>query len=192
MNNFNKHNREDIKMRKKLSLTVAIIMSLLLLAGCAGGNTVDENQPEEADVVTTASIVDVEADFSKAISSDGKWIIATLNDLTFEKELVVEGTFYDGGDSKNDVYRKIAPYAQDDDYNVTERYTITATQMTIISPNTKFQAGTFAGDIFVEANGFILEDAVVEGNLYFAREEFQQSAEITENSEVSGEIEVVN
>jgi|AntDeeMinimDraft_5_1070356.scaffolds.fasta_scaffold18328_2 hypothetical protein len=181
-------------MRKKLALAAVIVLGLFLLAAC-GGNGADENEQETADTmttdtVTTASIVSEEEEFRNAISADGTWIIATLNDLTFEEELVVEGTFYDGGNSDNDVYRKIAAYAQDDDRNVTDRYTITAPQMTIQSPNTRFQAGVFEGDIIVEANGFTLSDATVDGNIYFASQEYQESAEISADSEVTGEIAV--
>lgn len=176
-------------MRKKLTLITIVVLSLFLLAAC-GGNATDENEQEAADTVTTASIVNEEEAFREAISADGTWIIATLNDLTFEEELVVEGTFYNGGDSENEEYRKIAAYAQDDDRNVTDRYTITAPEMVIKSPNTRFQAGVFAGDIIVEADGFNLYDATVEGNIYFASEEYQNSADITEDSEVTGEIEV--
>lgn len=176
-------------MRKKLTLITIVVLSLFLLAAC-GGNGADQNEQEEADTVTTASIVNEEEAFREAVSADGTWIIATLNDLTFEEELVVEGTFYNGGDSENDVYRKIAPYTQDDERNVTDRFTITAPQMVINSPNTRFQAGVFAGDIIVEADGFELYDATVEGNIYFASEEYQESAEISEDSEVTGEMEV--
>lgn len=178
-------------MRKKLTLITILVLSLFLLAAC-GGNGTDQNQEEAADIVTTASIVAEEEAFREAISADGTWIIATLTDLNFEEEIVVEGTFYDGGNSENDVYRKIAAYAQDDDFNVTDRYTITAPQMIVKSSNTRFQAGTFVGDIVVEANGFTLYNATLKGNLYFASEEYQQSAEITEDSEVTGEMEVQN
>lgn len=176
-------------MKRKLGLAAVIVLSLFLLAAC-GGNGTDQNQQEAADTVTTASIVSEEEEFRQAISEDGTWIIATLNDLTFEEELVVAGTFYNRADSEDDVYRKIAAYAQDDERNVTERYTITAPQMTISSPNTRFQGGVFEGDVVVEANGFTLYDATVEGNIYFASEEYQESAEITEDSEVTGEMEV--
>lgn len=177
-------------MKRKLGLAAVIVLGLFLLAACGGGNGADQNQEEAADTVTTASIVSEEEEFRQAISEDGTWIIATLNDLTFEEELVVEGTFYNGGDSENDVYRKIAAYAQDDERNVTDRYIITAPQITISSPNTRFQGGVFEGDVIVEANGFTLYDATVEGNIYFASQEYQESAEITEDSEVTGEMEV--
>lgn len=176
-------------MRKKLTLITIVVLSLFLLTAC-GGNAADENKQETADTVTTASIVNEKAAFKEAISADGTWIVAILNDLTFEEEIVVEGTFHDGGNSENDIYRKIAAYAQDDNYNVTDRYTITAPQMVIKSPNTRFQAGIFEGDIIVETNGFTLYDATVEGNIYFASSEYKESAEITEASEVTGEMEV--
>jgi hypothetical protein len=166
-----------------------IVLVVFLLSACSGtdGNQGEEENP---DAVSTASIVNEEEAFKNAISSNGEWIIATLNDLTFEEEIVVEGTFYDGGDSDNDIYRKIAAYAQDENRTVTDRYTITAPQMIIKSPNTRFQAGVFAGDIIVEADGFTLFNATVEGNIYFASEEYQESSEITEDSEVTGEIKV--
>jgi hypothetical protein len=64
--------------------------------------------------------------------------------------------------------------------------------MVIKSPNTRFQSGVCVGDIIVEADGFTLYDATVEGNIYFASEEYQESAEITEDSEVTGSTEVRN
>lgn len=181
-------------MRNKLGLTTVIVLVLFVLSACSGGNVSDGNQDQEenADAITSASIVNEEEAFKNAISSDGEWIIATLNDLTFEEEIVVEGTFYDGGDSENDIYRKIAAYAQDENRTVTDRYTITAPQMIIKSPNTRFQSGVFAGDIIVEADGFTLYNATVEGNIYFASEEYQESSEITDDSEVTGEIKVQN
>ena len=179
-------------MKKFLSLTLVILLSLVVLTGCGGSQqaTNEEQSQEETDVVTTASIVKEEQAFQDAISTDGTWIVATLNDLTFDQELVVEGTFHDKGNSDNEVYRKLAPYSQDDNHNITERYTITAPKMTIKSPNTKFQGGTFVGDVYVQANGFTLEDATVEGNIYFATEEYKSSANITDKSEVTGSTEV--
>jgi hypothetical protein len=179
-------------MKRILTLSLVCLLSLGLFVGCSSDQSAtNEEQPEEeADVVTAASIVEDEAVFKKAIAEDGKWIIATLNDLTFDQELVVEGKFYDKGDESNDVYRKLAPYAQDDDHNVTERYTITAPKMTIKSPNTKLQGGKFVGDIYVEANGFTLEDAEVDGNVYFANEEYAASSDLTNEATVTGDTKV--
>ena len=180
-------------MRKKIILGLVVLLSIFALVACSGGSNQAANEEQEsADVVTTASIVDEESAFKEAISADGNWIIATLNDLTFEEAITVEGNFYDGGNPENDLYRKIAAYAQDDEYNVTDRYTITAPEMHIKSPNTRFQSGIFVGNIILKANDFTLYDATVEGNIYFSREEYKNSAEITENSKVTGNIKVKN
>lgn len=180
-------------MKRKVILALIAVLSIFILAACSGaGEQEVAQETETADTVTTASIVADEEAFVNAVSADGYWLVATLNDLTFEEAITVEGEFYDGGDSENDLYRKIAAYAQDDQRNITDRYTITAPEMVIKSPNTRFQAGTFVGDIIVEADGFTLYDAAVEGNIYFTNEEYQDSAEITDDSEVSGVIEVRN
>ena len=179
-------------MKKLRSLTLIFLLSLLVLAGCAGDQTAtNEEQAEtKTDVVTAATMVKDEEVFKKSISEDGVWIICTLNDLSFEEELVVEGTFRNKDNPENDIYRKIAPYTQDDNHKVNERFTITAPKMVIKSPNTRFQAGIFVGDIYVQANGFSLRDAKVEGNLYFANEEYQSSSEVSDDSTVTGVIEV--
>ena len=179
-------------MKKILTLTLILLLVFVVLAGCAGNeNDLNEEEPEEnADVITTASKVNNEEGFKKAISQDGTWIIITLKDLDFEEELVVEGEFRDKGDPDNDLYRKIAAYAQDEEYNVTERYTITAPKMTIKSPNTKFQGGTFVGDVYVKNNGFTLEDGKIDGNIYFENEEYKSSFDSKNEGEVTGNIEI--
>lgn len=190
------------------ALLLSIVLGIALLAGCTSDETPENDEPkaeepaaeeesngeetaeEEADAMTTASIVNDEEAFKTAISSEGTWIIATLNDLTFEEELVLEGEFHDKGDESNDLYRKIALYEQDEDRNVTARYTVKAPKLVVKSENAKIQSGTFVGDIVVEANGFTLSDAKVEGNVYFASEEYKESFTQDETSEVSGEVSV--
>lgn len=180
-------------MKTKI-ITMFMMMALVvtLLAGC-GGNNEEPNETEDnndtADTVTTASIVDDAAGFENAISAEGTWIIATLNDLTIDEDLVVEGEFRDKDDEANDLYRKIALYAQDEDHNVTERYTLTAPTLTIKSPNTRIQGGTFVGDVYVENNGFNINDATVDGNVYFTTEEYKDSFSLDEGT-VTGDTEV--
>jgi len=180
------------------ALLISLVLGVALLAGCGADepaedansqteeNQDQEEQEQEADATTTASIVSDEEAFKEAISADGTWIIATLNDLTFEEDLVLEGEFHNKGDSEQELYRKLAPYTQDEDRNITERYTITAPKLTVKSPNAKLQGGTFVGDIYVEANGFTLSDAKVDGNVYFANEEYKESF-VQEEGEVTGE-----
>ncbi|MEQ6388399.1 polymer-forming cytoskeletal protein [Bacillaceae bacterium S4-13-58] len=199
---------------KKWTAILAALLLVGLLAAC--GADEDANASEEnnetnnaaknneentgndgvADVVTTASIVDNADAFVSAVSESGTWIIATLNDLTFDEEVVVAGEFHDKGDAANDIYRKIAPYTQDEDHNITESFTLTMPQLTVRSENLNFQGGILKGDVYVEANGFQLhETATIDGNLYFASEEAQASAaidgQVTGSTEVSGGADVV-
>lgn len=146
---------------------------------------------EEVDAVATASIVaDAEA-FEKAMGTEengGTWIIAALNDMTFDKEIVLEGEFT----NKDKLDRKIALYTQDDNRNVLEEFTLTAPKLTIKSPSTRLQNGTFVGDIYVVAPNFQLRDADVEGNVYFLNNEAKETFNIDDKSTVSGEIALMN
>jgi peptidoglycan hydrolase-like protein with peptidoglycan-binding domain len=125
------------------------------------------------DVVTTASIVNKAEAFETAISKDGKWIIATLNDLTIAKNLVLGGEFVKTGTTT--VSRKIALYTQDDKKNVLERFTLTAPQLTVTSPKARIQGGTFVGDVYAVAADFELVDATVKGNVYVTGTGFKMS-----------------
>jgi len=178
-------------MKKFFSLSLIFLLSLVVLTGCAGKQTTttEEEPQKKVDTVTTASIVSDENSFEKAISKDGTWIVAALNDLTFDHEIVVEGEFHNKGKASNDLYRKLAPYAQDENHNITEKYTITAPKMIIKSPNTRLQGGIFVGDIYVEANGFNVNKATVKGNIYFAKEEYKDSFTVSKG-EVTGVTEV--
>jgi hypothetical protein len=171
-------------MKKLVLLLTILAMVTLLFAGCASQPKAEPT--EQTDAVTTASIVNDGTAFVKAIGKDGTWIVATLNDLTVDQDLVVEGEFHDKGDATKDLYRKLALYAQDADRNVTARYKLTAPKMTVKSPNTKIQGGTFVGDVYVESNGFVVTDATIEGNVYFASQEYMDSSNLKEGT-VTGE-----
>lgn len=158
---------------------------------------VDENGDEMADdldAITSASIVNTETGFKNAISKNGTWIICTLTDLEFDEELVLEGEFTNNkkDDEGNDIIqRKIALYEQDENRNVTERYTLTAPKLTINSPNARIQGGTFVGDLYVSAPNFELVDAKVEGNVYFTTEEAESTFTMDDASSVTGTQELV-
>ncbi len=198
-----------------LKAWLATFLFIGILAGCGGGNdetadeTNDTTQTEEpvteepaadenkdagqneegTDVNTTASIV-AEADaFVKAIGENGTWIIATLSDINIDQDVVVAGEFHDKNDASKDLYRKIAPYEQDENHKITKAYTITVPKMTIKSPNTKLAGGTIKGDIYVETEGFnVAQEAKVDGNIFYANEEVKNSAII--EGDVTGTQEV--
>ena len=145
------------------------------------------NNGNQPDAVTSASIVDTEEAFEKALASDGTWIIAALKDMTFDKDLVLDGEFKN---ERGEVQRKIALYTQDDNRVVTNRFTLTAPKLTIKSPNASIQHGMFKGDLYVETKDFQLVDTKVEGNIYFASEEAKSGFKMDAESSVSGKQEV--
>ncbi len=145
------------------------------------------------DATTTASIVNTEAAFEKAISKSGTWIICTLKDLTFDKELLLEGEFKNGKKDeagKDQIQRKIALYTQDADHNVTNRFNLTAPKLTINSPNARIQSGTFKGDLYVSTTDFQLVDATIDGNVYFTTDAAKAGFKMDEKSKVTGKQEV--
>ena len=196
-----------------LKVFLASLLVMGTLTACGGGTTKDETtdttqenivteEPvkdntaieekageEATDVNTTASIVNEANAFVKAVSKDGTWIIATLNDITIDQDVVVAGEFHDKNDNTKDLYRKIAPYTQDADKKIVDSYTITVPKMTIQSPNTKIAGGTIKGDVYVEAKGFNLsQEAKIEGNIFYASEDVKASAVI--EGDITGTQEV--
>jgi hypothetical protein len=148
------------------------------------GQTTGNNN---TDAVTTASIVKDDASFEKAISKDGTWLIATLNDLTVSKDIVLEGDFKN---SKGETQRKIALYTQDDNRNITNRFKLTAPKLTIKSPKASIQHGIFKGDLYVETADFQLVDTKVEGNIYFSNDAAKNGFTMDKDSSVTGKQEV--
>lgn len=150
-------------------------------------------QENKTDVVTTASVVDNAAAFGKAISNKGSWIIAITKDLTINKDLVLEGEFKNGKkdkDGKDIIQRKIALYTQDENRNVTNRFTLTAPKLTIKSPKSSIQHGTFKGDVYVSATDFQLVDATINGNIYFTNNDAKSTFKMDNTSKVTGKQEL--
>ncbi|MBB6216117.1 hypothetical protein HNQ80_002216 [Anaerosolibacter carboniphilus] len=187
---------------KALLLTFVLLTSLFV--GCTQQpaptpapepTTPPQTTPPETtpDVVTTASIVDNVEDFEEAISNTGTWIIATVNDLSTDKELVLDGEFKNGKKDdagKDIIQRKIALYTQDENRNVTARFTLTAPKLTINSPNARIQSGTFKGDVYVSAANFELVDATVDGNVFFTTDDAKATFKMDDKSKVTGKQEL--
>lgn len=143
-------------------------------------------QVDGADVVTTASLVVDANDLVKGLSEDGTWIVAVYNNMALKEDLVVAGEFT----HRDEIARKLALYTQDEDRNITASFTVSAPKMVVKSENFRLQGGTFAGDVYVEANGFELRAATIDGNLYFASQEAMDSFVISDDSSVTGETAV--
>lgn len=145
------------------------------------------------DVKTTASIVNTTEAFEKAISKTGTWIIALLNDLTINKDLVLDGEFKNGkkdASGKDVIQRKIALYTQDENRKVTNRFTLTAPKLTINSPKASIQHGTYKGDLYVSSKDFELVDATVDGNVYFLNDDAKTTFKMDSTSKVTGKQEL--
>lgn len=146
-------------------------------------------QATTPDVVSSASIVDNAAAFEKAISNTGTWIIAITKDVTVDKDIVLDGEFKNGkkdSAGKDIVQRKVALYAQDENRNITARYTLTAPKFTINSPEASIQHGTFKGDLYVSAKDFQLKDATVDGNVYFTTDDAKNTFKADSTSKITG------
>lgn len=194
-----------VKSNKKRGLFLGVCASLIILAGCGNNDEVAEDASsasstvesaemassttESAEVVTTASISNDPEDIITGLSAEGAWIHAITDDVTLTEDILVSGTFYDSGEESGDVYRKLALYAQDEDRNVTDEFTLTAPMMTVESPNFRIQNGTFVGDVVVSAEGFELADSTIEGNVTFDSQELMDSAKLEEGT-ITGETTV--
>lgn len=202
-------------LRTKLMFTVLILLAVLLV-GCLNRSPQITNTPKptagatsspvgspvvgpaatsDQDVKTTPSIVNTREAFEKAISKDGTWIICLLTDLSFDKDLVLEGEFTNGKKDtagKDVIQRKIALYEQDENRKVTAKYTLTAPKLTINSPESRIQSGTFKGDLYISSKNFQLVDTTVEGNVYFTSEEAKSTFNMDKTSKVTGKQELKN
>ncbi|MBP1042763.1 polymer-forming cytoskeletal protein [Vagococcus sp. BWB3-3] len=157
----------------------------------ASSSEVTNASSSTTEAVTGASISDKADVIEKALSADGNWIVAVTADVTFDNDLTVAGEFHNKGEDSEDIYRKLALYAQDDKRVVTDEYTLTAPKVIVESENFNIVHGTVKGDIEVKANGFVLDAAKVEGNIVFEKEEYKTSAVLDkEGASVTGEVTV--
>jgi predicted small lipoprotein YifL/cytoskeletal protein CcmA (bactofilin family) len=145
---------------------------------------------EPADAVSrpTELTATDDASLEESLGVDGPWIILFEGDVSTDSDVVIAGAVYEeeGAEAPR---RKLALYAQDADRNVTDRYTLSAPRVIVHHLNTLVQAGTIAGDVYVEEEGFQLSSgATIDGDLYFADEALQESASISEDSTVTGEV----
>ncbi len=160
---------------KKIAIILCVFLVSLSLTAC-GSN--------EPDVVASASQATTGEELSAALSKNGTWIGIALNDINYDKEIVVDGEFT----NRDVIARKIALYATDEDHNKTASYTLTAPKLIIRSENFLLKGGTFVGDVYVEAPGFKLQDATIKGNLHFANVEYRKSSTFIAPASVTGKV----
>lgn len=191
-------------MRSKLlALTLSVALGVTLLAGCSSkapassSNTTStttsaaKTDDKKADAATGASQATDEASFEQKIGKDGNYIIITNKDLTFTKDLTVDGTFTKKGkDGKEVVSRSLAFAAESADKKITNRYTVTVPRIVINSENTLLEYGIIKGDVYVQAKGFKTKDATINGNLYFANQDLMNAFKADNLTKINGKVEV--
>lgn len=185
-------------MKRVLITLFSIIAVTILIAGCSRTESTQAKAPaaekiseaaeksSETDAVSSASIVDTVDGLVKAAAEDGTWIIALTGDLESSQEIVLDGKFV----HRDEIYRKLALYAQDEERNITARYTLAAPRLVVGSENARIQGGTFKGDVYVKADKFHLYDATVDGDIIFAGEGFKSSFSLQEGGKVTGTLRV--
>ncbi|BDQ50724.1 hypothetical protein EfsSVR2281_25350 [Enterococcus faecalis] len=109
-----------MKMSKVLTTVLTATAALVLLSACSSDKKTDssssskETANSSTEVVSGASISAKPEELEMALSDKGNWIVAATDNVTFDNEVTVAGTFHDKGKDSNDVYRKLALYSQDD------------------------------------------------------------------------------
>ncbi|WP_423188747.1 polymer-forming cytoskeletal protein [Alkalibacterium sp. f15] len=184
-------------LRKKLAAGAAVMALGGFLAACDTDDDAAEDmevveegeETEGEDAVTAASITDDADQVVASLSTDGNWLTAIIADVAIDDDVTVAGTFHDGDDEAEAEYRKLALYAQDEDRNVTDEYTLAVGTMTVESPNFRIQEGTLDGDVYVDAEGFELLNSTVTGDVTFASQELMDAALMDEGT-VEGEVTV--
>lgn len=178
-------------------IAVALLVAVFLI-GCGGGEEEAAETASAEESETTSSEADATSrptqmsamggDLQEALGPDGAWIVLWSGDTTLSEEITVSGEVYQSEDD-DAPRRKLALYAQDADRNVTDRYTLTVPRLVVEHENTLIQSGEVAGNVYVNAEGFELSGgATINGNLYFADDATQESASISDDSTVIGEI----
>jgi|GEM_PF-723749 len=204
-------------MKKLFALLLATILLMALISGCSSPEKQSTSSPppettpvqeetdlepgqeetgvepgqEETDVATSASPKESSNpdDIIQGLSESGYWIFAILSDVTLIDELNVNGVFHDKDDENNNIYRKLSLYAQDEQRNVTANHTLTVPRIVVTSPNFRIQNGTVVGDVYVDADGFELMGATLEGNLVFKTQAQMDSAKLYEGT-INGTVSV--
>ncbi|MBU3158274.1 hypothetical protein KPL37_00610 [Clostridium frigoris] len=173
-------------MKSKTILLTSAILSILLV-GCnmKVPTQIPKTTPK---VITATSMVSTANEFEKAISSNGTWIINLKKNITSDKNLVVNGEFKK---DKSVIGRNINLYSQDKNKSITAKFILTVPKLTINSPKTSMEHGTFKGDLYVSSSHFQLIDTTVKGNVYFTTTEAKNTCKMDAKSKVTGKKELV-
>lgn len=181
-----------MKRMKVAALAMTLLVTGGFLTACSSKDDSVSTSSSKEEVVSGASISDKAAVIKKALGANGNWIVAITDDVTL-KDTIVSGEFHKKGDDSQEIYRKLALYAQDENHTVMDEYTLEVPEMIVKTENFNIVHGTVKGDIIVKANGFVLDGTKVDGNIVFEKEAYKTSAVLDkDDAEVTGQISVSN
>lgn len=182
-------------MKSKLMLfSLSMVVAATILAGCASKPAAPAPAPTTAaktDTVAGASQAVDEAAFEQKISKDNSnYMIIAKKDMTFTKDLIVESGVKKDKDGKETPNRSIGLATLTKDNKVDTRFTLTAPRIVFTGENGKIEYGIVKGDVYVQAKGFILKDATIDGNLYFATDDLKNAFKLDATTKITGKTEV--
>lgn len=190
---------------KMKGLTIALVVAAtigVIGTGCAKQSAPASTPAPQQQTPSTQAKVDATASasftadstvFLKNASKDGKRVFGITKDMTLTNALVIEGTFSEKDDkdpNKTINDRSMALEARDKNNKPIANFTLTAPSITIASEGLVVEGGVIKGDVYVQAPGFNLLRAKVDGNIYFASAEIQKSFKMDAASTVTGKQEI--
>jgi hypothetical protein len=155
-------------------------------------NTESDNDKESADAVTSSSRVSDEKSLLNALNNS--WIVILEKDITTAQEVMLKTGHQknaEGDESeKVDTPRVLVLLKKDEKDEVIDTYKLETPKLTIKDEGAKIEGGTIKGDIYIEVNNVNLQEARIEGNVFFISEEAKSSFTLDEGSSISGNMEV--
>lgn len=187
------------------ALLLTLVVTASVFTGCAKKEAPAETpapapaatapaktEEKKTDAVTGASQINDEAAFEKAISKDNSnYMVIVTKDMTFTKDLIVESGIKKGANGAPDApNRSIAPAHETPDNKVDKRFTLTVPSLVFKGENGKVEYGIVKGDIYVQAKGFTIKDATIDGNVYFATQELKDAFKQDATTKITGKVDV--
>jgi len=195
-------------MKKFLSLFTALTLTAVL--GACGREEANETpEPtttgeETTDVVSrpTSAVGSTIDELQTAMAVDGPWVFGVRADIETDETIYVNGNVYKNDNPEEGYTRKIGLYARvgGGDRTINEVFDITASSIVANAENTLIMGGeeenlgdlalpVVNADIYVNAPGFTAMNVIINGDITFATQEYQDSADLT-TATVNGTVSV--
>lgn len=182
-------------------LLLACLVILILFSGCNSEDRDLINKDDDVEI-NGEKLLEDESQNTSMIRNEEELIVALKesysitikNDVNCKNDIIMEGDFSKTDTTEInkviDVGRELNIFYIDQSTNVINNYVLEAPNLVIKSKDTTIKGGKFIGNIYVESNGFVLDDTKIDGNIYFRNLESKESFVIKNTSSISGEIAI--